>query len=257
MTRKLMPGRIGLALVLAFVLAAAAGATTLIPVTATELTDGAEAIVTGTAVHREVVLSRDGSFPFTYVTFQIHETLKGRVQGQELTLRLHGGELEDRDVVLDGMPRFEIGETYLLFVRNNGRSASPVMGWEQGQMRFGKEARSGETILIDHRNRPVLGLQAGRFTAAKRPLLEPGEIAPGVQVLAEESVQIRATAPGSKAEPVLGARRVLEQLTAFVAERSVTSAFTPGRVVVSASPSEVPVSATRRTVAPLQEVRHD
>lgn len=249
--------KIVLALALALGLSAAAGATTLIPVTATELTDGADAIVTGTAVHREVVLSRDGSFPFTYVTFQIHDTLKGRVLGNELTLRLDGGELDNREVVIEGMPRFEVAETYLLFIRNNGQSASPLMGWVQGQMRFGKEARSGEPILIDHRDRPVLGLEAGRFIVPEKPLPAPGEIAPGVKVLAEESVQILSADPDDDAEPVATADQVLEQLTALVAERASAPSFVPGRLVRSARPTEVPGQLKIRAAAPRLEVQDD
>jgi len=252
-----MRGKTVLALALALGLSAAAGATTLIAVTATELTDGADAIVTGTAVHREVVTSRNGAFPFTYVTFQIHQTFKGRVLGNELTLRLHGGELGNREVVVQGMPRFEVGETYLLFVRNNGHSASPLMGWVQGQMRFGKEARSGETILVDHRDRAVLGLEAGRFAVSDQPVAAPGEIAPGVKVLAEESVQILAADPAAEKEPVPAVGEVLEQLAAFVAERSSAPTFAPGRVVVSARPSDVPFDVKIQTAAPRLEVQDD
>lgn len=256
-SRKAICGKTVLALALALGLAAAAGATTLIPVTATELTDGADAIVTGTAVYSEVVTSGNGAFPFTYVTFQIHQTFKGRVIGNELTLRLHGGEMENREVVVQGMPRFEVGETYLLFVRNNGQSASPLMGWVQGQMHFGKEPRSGESILVDYRDRAVLGLEAGRFTFSDKPVAAPGEIAPGVKVLAEESVQILAADPDAGKPSVPAVGEVLEQLADFVAERSSASTYVPGRIVVSARPSDVPFDVGIQTVAPRSEVQDD
>jgi hypothetical protein len=226
-----------------------AGATTLVAKTAADLVDEAQVIFTGTAVYREVVPSKDGRFPFTFVTFDVHGTFKGRVPDGELTLRFHGGELADHEVVIPGMPRFEVGETYLLFVRNNGTTASPVVGWFQGQLRIAREGRSGEEILVDAFDRPVLGLQDGRFLFDDRRMAGPGEVAPGVRVLATEGVEIEpGEPPASAAAP--RARTVTGQIAALVAARRARASFVPGRLVPSALPADVPDTVTARAVAP-------
>lgn len=227
-----------------------AEATTLVTKTAADLVDDAQVIFTGTAVHREVVASKDGRFPFTFVTFDVHRTFKGRVQHKELTLRFHGGELADREVRISGMPEFEVGETYLLFVRDNGTTASPVVGWFQGQLRFAREARSGEEILVNAYDRPVLGLEEGRFLFDDRRVPGPGEIAPGVRVLATEGVEIEA-GPGQLPDVTAPrARTVTSQLSALVAARRARPSFVPGRLVSSALPADVPDTVTARAVAP-------
>ena len=64
-----------------------ASATTLIPVDLGGLADQSHAVFVGTAVHKEVVASKDGSFPFTFVTFDVERTFKGQIRGRHLTLR--------------------------------------------------------------------------------------------------------------------------------------------------------------------------
>lgn len=233
--------------VLCLGLAGAAEATTLVAKTAADLVDEAQVIFTGTAVFREVVPAKDG-FPFTFVTFDVHETFKGRVEKGELTLRFHGGELPDHEVRISGMPSFEVGETYLLFVRNNGTTASPVVGWFQGQLRFAREGRSGEEILVDALDRPVLGVEGGRFRLDDRRILGPGEIAPGIQVLATEGVEIEAGQPPAVA--TVHAQTVTANIAALVAARQARASFTPGRLVRSALPADVPDAVTGRAVAP-------
>lgn len=235
-------------LLLCLGVAGVAEATTLVSKTAADLVDDAQVIFTGTAVYREVVPSKDGRFPFTFVTFDVHETFKGRVEKGELTLRFHGGELADHEVVIPGMPEFEVGETYLLFVRNNGTTASPVVGWFQGQLRFARAARSGEEILVDALDRPVLGLEEGRFLFDDRRVPGPGEIAPGVRVLATEGVEIEPGQPPAVAAPRAGS--VTAQIAALVAARRARENFAPGRLVLSAFPADVPDTVTGRAVAP-------
>jgi len=243
------PRSILVALWLALGFAGVAGATTLVSKTAADLVDDAQVIFTGTAVHQEVVPSKDGHFPFTFVTFDVHETFKGRVRQGEVTLRFHGGELADHEVVIPGMPTFEVGETYLLFVRNNGSTASPVVGWFQGQLRFAREARSGEEILVDALDRPILGLEEGRFKFDNRRVVGPGEIAPGVRLLATEGVEIEpGQPPADTAAP--RAQSVTAQIAGLVAARRSRRSFTPGRLVQSALPAEVPDTVTGRAVAP-------
>lgn len=231
-------------LVLLAILAGTPGhATTLVRLDLDQLVDTAEGIFTGTAVHSEVVPSRDGKSPFTFVTFQVESALKGTFPGREVTLRLHGGALGDTITIVHGMPEFVVGETYLVFVHGNGVEASPVLGWIQGQFRVAREALSGKPILVDWRGAPILGISGGRFERGRPQDLEPGAgAAPGAVVLSEEGVEVRPVhVEGPKGpDQIPEAADVLRQLVTFVRGRSGRPTFVPGRRIVSADPFDVP-----------------
>lgn len=229
---------------LAFLPASPATGTTVVRLELDQLVDQAEGIFTGQAVHSEVVPSRDGNSLFTFVTFEVDSALKGVFPGRHLTLRLHGGELEGVGVLLYGMPRFEVGESYLVFVRGNGVYASPVLGWMQGQLRIAREARSGKPILVDWRGAPVLGIAGGRFERGRPQDLDPaGE--PGALLLSEEGVEVRPLPSDQEAAPdeIPAAAQVLGDLQAFVRARSGRATFAPGRRIESANPLDVPARA--------------
>lgn len=236
---------IGLTLALLALLAAApAPATTLVRLDLEQLVDTAEGIFTGTAVHSEVVPSRDGKSPFTFVTFQVESSLKGTFPGREVTLRLHGGALEDRATIVHGMPEFTVGETYLVFVHGNGVDASPVLGWVQGQFRVAREALSGKAILVDWRGAPILGIAGGRFEHGRPQDLDPGaaDAGPAAVVLSEEGVEVRPVRVDAPKRPdeIPGAAQVLQELASFVRGRRGQPSFVPGRRIDSADPLDVP-----------------
>jgi hypothetical protein len=228
-----------------------AGATTLLPMDLEDLADQAGLIFTGTAVHSEVVLSKDGKFPFTFVTFQVEEALKGAVRNGELTLRFHGGVLGDEAVVVAGMPELTVGQKYLLFVRGNGTSAFPVVGWRQGQFRFTREPGSNRTLLVDSEERAVQGIEQGKWARGARPAAESprvDETEPPAVLLDVEGVTASPEPIGWRRTPDTGPARaadagqVVAELKAFLRSRSGRKSFAPGRLVESARVEEVPES---------------
>lgn len=231
----------GLAVLLALLPAAPGRATTLVHLELDQLVDRAEGIFTGTAIHSEVVPTKDGSSLFTFVTFEVDSALKGAFPGRHLTLRLHGGELEGLGVRVHGMPQFEVGETYLVFVRGNGVHASPVVGMVQGQFRVAQEARSGKPIVVDWRGAPVLGIAGGRLERGRPQDLDPAGD-PGAVLLSEEGVEVRPLPQAADKAPdeIPSAARVLGDLQAFVRARSGRATFAPGRRIESADPLDVP-----------------
>lgn len=228
---------------IAFVLFSAGGrieATALVPMDAAALADQAELVFTGTAVQSRVVLSKDGE-PYTFVTFAVHDVLKGWTMERQLALRLSGGETESGVVRLEGMPRFEQGETYLLFVNGNGSLMCPVLGWWQGQFQFGREAGSGKQILIDSAGVPLRGLAKGHFERAER-----SDASSGMTVLSEEGVHIelpRKLRAATEAETP-DAGQVITQLRSFIAGRATAGTYRPGRRVDSARPDDLPAQRT-------------
>lgn len=219
-----------------------ARATTLVQMDVEQLVDQAELVFVGTPVRSEVALSLDGKSPFTFVTFQVQDEVKGRAAGRELTLRFHGGPVgADEIVAVHGMPEFTIGETYLLFVRDNGKAASALLGWRQGQYRFTREPATGREILVDERGAAIQGIEGGRWLRKLPPQEEAG---PKGTVLSEEGVTISKEPPGLSPRPqrTPEARAVVASLRSFLKSRNGRPGFVPGLAVASADPRETPFS---------------
>ncbi len=233
-SRTLLRLCLGLALALAAPWAAAT-ATTMPSLDLEDISGRAELIVTGTAVSREVVPSRDGRYPFTFVTFQVEEVLKGKVSDRRLKLRFDGGELGNERLVVHGMPELSPGERYLLFIQGNGSLASPIVGWSQGQFRFVSEPRTRRTTLVDHRGMPVRGI------AGERWLYGPPANAPSNQVLAVEGMKVSAL-PAAVPVEVPAADRVIADFKTFLHSRMARPGYSPGRLVESARTADIPPS---------------
>lgn len=233
----------------------AAQATTLRPLDAGQLVDRAELVFTGMVLGSEVVLTPEDAFPFTFVTFRVDEVLKGKVEGRQLTLRFPGGEVGGEWVVAVGMPEFEAGDEVLLFVRGNGSSSfSPVVGWEQGRLRFAREARSGRRILVDRTGAPILGLAGGRWT---RGVSQDGLAGSSCAVLiGTEGVTITAAGPeGPDGGPagIPDAGQVVQALRSLLQSRAALPGFSAGRTVRSAEPSEIPARFGGALASPLPQ----
>lgn len=198
-----------------------AGATTLIPMTVGEIVDEAELIFVGTAQSLEVTHELYQAFeespveewPFRYVTFVVNEVLKGGVAEQALTLRFLGGGGNDltygRTIV--GSPKFEVGTSYLLFVKGNGSQWVPLVGWTQGQLTMLRDPKTGEDILLDSSGTMLTSIEDGKW-----------------QRVASTQPEIVVRGPGQQS--------ALSALRFFVTERESTDTYAPGKVVTSASP---------------------
>jgi hypothetical protein len=80
--------------------------------------------------------------PHTFVTYRVDESIKGRADSDELTLRFIGGPLPNGRILLgSGFPLFQVGDHDLLLVRGNGDSACPLVGCDAGRYRF-----SGDSV---------------------------------------------------------------------------------------------------------------
>ena len=226
-------------------------ATTIIRMDVAELSDQAELVFTGTAVRTRVERSQDGE-PHTFVTFAVHDVLKGWTLERQIALRFAGGETEDGAVMtLQGMPEFEQGKTYLLFVRGNGSVFCPVLGWGQGQFRFEREPGSGKQILVDTAGVQLRGIAQGRFERQQRAERSDGA---GMTVLSEEGVHIelpeRTRKASATADEATDAAQVVEQLRSYIAGRASAATFRPGRRVDSARAQDLPVNRAEPAVRP-------
>jgi hypothetical protein len=161
------------ALMLAFLMACAAipaaKGTGILSMKEDELVKGAELIFQGyvAKIDRRISSLRttqDARLPHTFVTFQVERVLKGRLTDTSgrFTLRLMGGPdpAAARFLQVEGCPDFDMGERVVLFVRRNGLSICPVVGWAQGRFRIAEGALFSETgreVWLTAQNKLALG----------------------------------------------------------------------------------------------------
>ena len=236
---------IGLAL-----LASTASATTILPTDPSKSVDQAELIFMGRVVDSQFVVSGDGKYPFTFVTFEILDTFKGRTDGTEITLRFDGGDVAAAQERLEvvGMPTFDLGDEALLFVAGNGKWGCPIVGWWQGRLDVINHPRTGAPMLVSHTGAPVEGVSRHtwetaelRYNAEEKRLVNAE---PRVQLLRQEGVTILEERAPRKAYAYEGVavESVFDQLRALIEVRRLQKSFVPEGVVESASPYDVPHS---------------
>lgn len=85
--------------------------------------------------------------PITRVTFQPTEWWKGETEERTVDLEFLGGPVGDGTIlIVAGMPRFLVGERYVLFWVDGNRWVNPIVGWHQGQYRVVK-GPNGELLV--------------------------------------------------------------------------------------------------------------
>jgi hypothetical protein len=77
---------------------------------------------------------------------------------------MDGGDAGNRKtLVVAGVPRFQTGEKVAVFVRGNGRSICPLVGWEQGALRIVRDPRTGQETLRTSDGRKIRQIEKGEF----------------------------------------------------------------------------------------------
>jgi hypothetical protein len=105
---------------LLMLLSAPARATTMVRMSDEALTLGADAIVTGTVTDLEPQRVGTGGAIATLVTIAIDSVIKGYLPGATVTVRDLGGRLGDDELHLFGAPHYELGETVIAFLGQDG-----------------------------------------------------------------------------------------------------------------------------------------
>lgn len=145
-------------------------ATTVETITTATQAAGADRIFVGTVT---AVLSRPKAtapkYFETVVGFAVEETVAGSVPAH-LDLTFSGGEVGGILQRVDGMPRFAIGERYVVLLEPDQQPplASPLVGFNQGLYRVVGASRA-TAVVRDHNGQP---LPTGA-SAAARSVAEP------------------------------------------------------------------------------------
>ena len=187
--------RLAAAVLIGWLGAGVANATTFVAMSERALARASDAIVLGTVTALESVGDRAGGI-YTLVTIAVEGRYKGDV-GAEIVLKQPGGELDDRGLVIPGSPVFTRGEQNVLFLSagRDGTARTTALGLGQFRVVAGGD---GDAVAERMVHEPVLG--GGRVRRLKlRRLLrtidkavrsDPNAPHPLVTVPAE------ATAPG-------------------------------------------------------------
>lgn len=131
------------------------GATTLVRMSLEQLAAAADAVVQAHCLGSES--RRDAGEVWTFVTFDVQESLKGVVP-RFIAVRLPGGRWGHVTVRIEGVPQFQAGEEVVLFLQRTSAGDFAVTSWMQGTFRLrhdeaGAEARvtqdSGTLAVFD------------------------------------------------------------------------------------------------------------
>ena len=148
-------------------------ATTVLPMTFSQVVAGAEVIVIGVVSAVDATWDAEREMPFTAVTVSDVDAVKGQVGNRQLTLRFLGGPAPNGLALrVSGMPQFAPAQQVVVFsTRDDGRPC-PLVGWWQGLYRIVYDAERDARIVVNHAGRPVaaiegdVGQRVARLSAA-------------------------------------------------------------------------------------------
>jgi hypothetical protein len=128
-----------------------ADATTVIAPTFDQLVGDAELIFEGTVTESRSEWTGQGAERemVTYVTFNIHDAIKG-APGSIYTLRMLGGTIDGETREVADAPRFKTGDRDIVFVEHNGTQFIPLVGIMHGRFHVLTDARGVEVIAKDN-----------------------------------------------------------------------------------------------------------
>jgi hypothetical protein len=157
------------ALLLFWLWAGPAAATTVVPPDFDGLVDRAGLVFRGEVVGREAALVTRGADRaiFTRVTFRVLEAIKG-TPPPLLTLEFLGGAVGELSLEVSGMPRFEPGAQDIVFVTAGAPAICPLVAMGHGRYRILRDAQGAEFVARDD-GRPL-----HRVDDVALPLLAPG-----------------------------------------------------------------------------------
>lgn len=91
----------------------------------------------------------------TWVTFTVLKSLKGQ-PGATLTVPFLGGELDGQGMRVEGMPRFTVGQTDILFFSDlTGAHFSPLVGLMHGRYRVLTDDATARTYVARNDGTPL------------------------------------------------------------------------------------------------------
>jgi hypothetical protein len=131
-------------------------ATTVLPPTFDALVNNSDYIVRARtkSVSAQKQETAHGSKIYTLVDIEVLDVVAGTPPAH-VTLRLLGGQVGDERMIVEGMPRFQVGDEDILFVRDNGRSICPLYRMMHGRFPVRTDPRDGRKYVTRADGEPV------------------------------------------------------------------------------------------------------
>ncbi|MBS0661309.1 MAG: hypothetical protein JSR82_24095 [Verrucomicrobia bacterium] len=109
----------------------------------------------------------------TFVRIRVVEALKGGASG-EFELDFTGGTVGQETLRISGMPQLRPGAREIFFLRENGRSVCPLLGFWHGRFKVWRGAEAKDDRVCRHDGRPLMTLsEAGRSRVTDAPAPSP------------------------------------------------------------------------------------
>jgi hypothetical protein len=99
------------------------------------------------------------------VELEVLEVIKG-APPSPLVLDLVGGKVGDKELTIEGMPKFVVGEENVLFVKGNGRQIVPLVGMMHGKFTVRRDKRTGRDEVLRHTGDPLYSEQLAAVNGA-------------------------------------------------------------------------------------------
>lgn len=145
-------------LLLGLLSAAPAYSLTVVPRSFDELVQLADVVMVGTVqdVRSEFADNDPDQNILSFVSFKELQIIKGEVPTQEYTLQVPGGVVGRFAQNYPGIPQFQPGQRYVVFIRGNHRDFFPVVGVTQGVFQVLTDGQGRQVVVRDD-----IALQAG------------------------------------------------------------------------------------------------
>jgi hypothetical protein len=140
-----------------FLVGVIAHGTTVVPPKFTELVGKSDYIVRAMvkAVTSELRNDGSGRHIITKVELAVIEIISGNPP-QPLVLQMLGGKVGRDEMVVEGAPKFKVGDEDILFVRGNGRLLSPLFGMMYGRYPIKRDAATGREYMTRSNGAPLV-----------------------------------------------------------------------------------------------------
>jgi len=113
-----------------------------------QIAEKSDYIVVARCTSSESKWDEQKAFIFTYTTFSIDEYIKGSGIGEEITLRIIGGQVGDQKLKTPHIPEFNEGEEVILFLDSENKfgyhNLKSIMN---GVLRIHTDETTGEEII--------------------------------------------------------------------------------------------------------------
>lgn len=129
--------------------------------------ENAASIVVGRCVAKESRWDNARRWILTYYTFEVEKALKGN-QTRQLTVVAPGGTVGSMTQDAVGVPKFDIGDEHVLFVRNTAAGPT-VLYFEQGAYQLVREHGGERRVLPAVSSAVLIDTQAGKAVAPESP----------------------------------------------------------------------------------------